>query len=42
MARITLIAILAYTLGSNLWAYPTVDGVSFGLGQFGYHIAYND
>ena len=26
----------------NAWAYPTQGGVSFGVGQFGYHWQYDN
>ena len=42
MAKYILIAIAAYTLGNNLWAYPTQGGISFGLGDFGYHHSYSE
>ena len=35
------IALIVYTL-SLIWAYPTQDGISFGLGDFGYFYQYND
>lgn len=41
MTRYILIALVAYILGQNLWAYPTSDGISFGFAEFGYHHTYN-
>jgi len=42
MSRYLLVAIFAYTLGSNFWAYPTVDGVTFGLGQWGWFYEWSE
>jgi len=39
---IALVAIFAYSLGQWAWAYPTIDGFSFGYAEFGYHFSYND
>jgi len=41
MSRYVLIALVAYLFGSSLWAYPTQDGVTFGIGQFGFHYSYD-
>ncbi len=40
MSKYILLAIVAYSVGSNAWAYPTQDGISFGLGQWGYFYQY--
>lgn len=42
MAKYILLALVAYLIGQNLWAYPTQDGISFGLGEFGYHWSYDN
>jgi hypothetical protein len=42
LSKYLLVALLAYQLGSNLWAFPTQDGISFGLGDFGYHWSFTD
>jgi len=36
MKTIAILALAVYTL-SHSYAYPTQDGVSFGLGSFGWH-----
>jgi hypothetical protein len=41
MSRYILVALVAYLLGSNVWAYPTHDGITFGLGEFGFYYSYN-
>jgi hypothetical protein len=38
--KYAFIALVAYLIGSNFWAYPTQDGISFGLGDFGYFYQY--
>ena len=40
--RYAFLALVAYLIGSNFWAYPTQDGISFGLGEFGYFYQYSD
>lgn len=40
MTKFILVALIAYLIGSNFWAYPTQDGISFGLGEFGYFYEY--
>jgi hypothetical protein len=42
MLKYILVFVLAYTLGQNLWAYPTLDGISFGFGAFGYHHTWSE
>ena len=37
---LTIVAIFAYSLGQWGWAYPTLDGFSFGYAEFGYHYSY--
>ena len=38
--KYAFIALVAYLIGANFWAYPTHDGISFGLGDFGYFYQY--
>jgi hypothetical protein len=40
--KYAFIALVAYLIGSNFWAYPTQDGLTFGFGEFGYFHQYNN
>jgi hypothetical protein len=42
MLKYILIALVAYNLGQNAWAYPTQDGISFGYDVFGYHYSFTE
>jgi len=40
MKTIATLALIVYTM-SQAWVYPTQGGVSFGLGDLGYHYQYS-